>query len=154
MAVQVRFPEVEGSSLSGTLHHLPGSLAGDLNLLLIAFRQWQQTDVNTWVPVAEALGDEIPGFRAYELPVISRMYRPVSGFIDGGMRGGIPDPEVREATITLYIDRKQFLESLRIPSVAEIVPMLVTPTGEILWRNTGPRTAISEESLRGVLEER
>lgn len=151
--MKVRFPEVEGSSLSGTSHRLPGTLAGDLNLLLIAFRQWQQTDVDTWVPVAEALGDGVPGFRAYELPVISRIYRPVSGFIDGGMRGGIPDPEVREATITLYIDRKQFLEDLRIPSVAAIVPMLVTPTGEILWRTTGPRTAGNEGSLRGVLGE-
>lgn len=150
----VRFPDVEGSSLSGTAHRLPGTLAGDLNLLLIAFRQWQQTDVNTWVPVAEALGDEIPGFRAYELPVISRMYRPVSGFIDGGMRGGIPDQEVREATITLYIDRNRFLEDLRISSVAVIVPMLVTPTGEILWRTTGPRTVGSEESLRRVLDDR
>jgi hypothetical protein len=112
--VEVRFPEVEGSSLSGTSHRLPATLAGDLNLLLIVFRKWQQTDVNTWVPVAEALEAEIRGFRVYELPVISRMYRPVSGFIDGGMRGGIPDPEVRESTITMYIDRKQFLEDLRI----------------------------------------
>jgi hypothetical protein len=151
--VQVRFPEVEGSSLSGTPHRLPGTLAGDLNLLLIAFRQWQQTEVNTWVPVAEALEDEIPGFRAYELPVISRMYRPVAGFIDGGMRGGIPDPKVREGTITMYIDRRQFLEDLRIPSVGAIVPMLVTPTGEILWRTTGPRAAGTEASLRGVLAE-
>lgn len=148
----VRFPEVEGSSLSGTAHRLPGTLAGDLNLLLIAFRQWQQTEVDTWVPVADSLGDEIPGFRAYELPVIPRMYRPVSGFINGGMRGGIPDSEAREATITLYVDRKRFLKDLRISSVDEIVPMLVRPTGEILWRTTGPRTGDSEESLRGVLE--
>jgi hypothetical protein len=144
---------VEGSSLSGTPHRLPETLAGDLNLLLIAFRQWQQTDVNTWIPVAEALVDEIPGFRVYELPVISRMYRPVSGFIDGGMRGGIPDPKTRESTITMYIDRKQFLEDLRIPSVGTIVPMLVTPAGEILWRTTGPRTAGTEAALRGVLAE-
>jgi hypothetical protein len=151
--VQVRFPEVEGSSLSGTSHRLPETLAGDLNLLLIAFRQWQQTDVNTWISLAEELVNEISGFRSYELPVISRMYRPVSAFIDEGMRGGIPDPKVREATITLYIDRKQFLEDLRIPSVETVVPMLVTPTGEILWRATGPRTAATEESLRAVLAE-
>ncbi len=151
--MQVRFPEVEGSSLSGESHHLPTTLAGELNLLLIAFKQWQQADVNTWVRVAEALEDEIPGFRAYELPVLSRVYRPVAGFIDGGMRGGIPDQKVREATITFYIDRRQFLDDLRIPSADEIVPMLVTPTGEILWRTTGPRTAGKEASLRVVLAE-
>ena len=152
--MEIRFPQVDGSSLSGTSHRLPGTLAGDSNLLLIAFRQWQQADVDTWVPVAEALAEERPEFRAYELPVISQMYRPVSGFIDGGMRGGIPDPQVREATITMYINRKQFLEDLRIPSVSAIVPMLVTPTGEILWRTTGRRTADTEASLREVLAQR
>jgi len=149
--METRFPQVDGSSLSGTSHRLPGTLAGDRNLLLIAFRRWHQTDVDTWVPVAEALGAELPDFRAYELPVISQTYRPVSGFIDGGMRGGIPDPQVRETTITMYINRKQFLNDLQIPSVGAIVPMLVTPAGEILWRTTGPRTADAEASLREVL---
>jgi len=151
--MDVRFPQVEGSSLSGTPHRLPGSLAGDVNLLLIAFRQWQQSDVDTWVPVAARLAEEVPGFRAYELPVISQVYRPVSGFIDGGMRGGIPDPEVREATITLYLNRKQFLDDLQIPTVRAIVPMLVTPAGEILWRTTGRPTVHSEATLRHAVEQ-
>lgn len=154
MAMGVRFPQVEGSSLSGTPHHLPGTLAGDINLLLIAFRQWQQSDVTTWLPVADALSVELPGFRAYELPVISQVYGPVSGFIDGGMRGGIPDPEVREATITLYINRKRFLADLHIRSVDAIVPMLVTPSGEILWRTSGRRTDEKESTLREAIERR
>jgi hypothetical protein len=149
-----RFPQVEGSSLAGTPHRLPGTLAGDVNLLLIAFRQWQQADVDTWVPTAEMLAVEVAGFRAYELPVISQVYRPVSGFIDGGMRGGIPDPKVREATITLYVNRKQFLDDLLIPSVSAIVPMLVTPAGEILWRTTGRRSDESEATLREAIERR
>ena len=152
--MEIRFPQVDGLSLSGTSHRLPGTLAGDRNLLLIAFRRWQQTDVDTWVPVAEVLAGERPEFRAYELPVISQMYRPVSGLIDGGMRGGIPDPNVRDATITMYINRKQFLKELQIPTVSAIVPMLVTPTGEILWRTTGRRTADTEASLRQVLAKR
>ena len=110
--------------------------------------------MDTWVPVAEVLAGERPEFRAYELPVISQMYRPVSGLIDGGMRGGIPDPNVRDATITMYINRKQFLKELQIPTVSAIVPMLVTPTGEILWRTTGRRTADTEASLRQVLAKR
>ena len=149
--MEVRFPQVEGSSLCGTPHRLPGTLAGDVNLLLIAFRQWQQSDVDTWVPVAEELAEHTPGFRAYELPVISQVYRPVSGFIDGGMRGGIPDQDVREATITLYINRKQFLDDLEITAVNAIVPMLVTRDGEILWRTTGRRTDDDEARLRQVV---
>jgi hypothetical protein len=129
-------------------HRLPHTLAGDVNLLLIAFRQWQQKDVDTWVPTATDLTSSYPTLRSYELPVISRMYRPASGFIDGGMRSGIPDPTVRDATITLYLDRKQFRADLGIDSVAEIVPMLVTPDGRILWRTAGRCTDSGDQSLR------
>ena len=149
-----RFPEVVGSSLSGTAHRLPHTLGGERTLLLIAFKQRQQADVDTWVPVADALADEYHDFRAYELPVISQLYRPASEFIDGGMRGGIPDLDVREATITLYLNRKQFLSDLGIPSVHAIVPMLVTPGGTILWRATGPRTRDSESRLRDAMADR
>lgn len=149
-----RFPEIEGTSLSLVEHRIPGTLAGQVNLLLIAFRQWQQRDVDTWVPTAAALAEEYAGFRAYELPVISRAYRPVSGFIDGGMRSGIPDPGVRDSTITIYLDRKRFLRALDIDSVGEIVPMLVTPDGTILWRTRGRMTDDGDQGLRTAVEER
>lgn len=143
-----RFPEVEGTSLSMVKHRLPESLEGDLNLLLLAFRQWQQRDVDTWLSLASRLEAEFSGFRSYELPVISRVYRPMAGFIDGGMRAGIPDPAVRDSTITLYLDRGEFLAALGITSVRSIVPMLVTRAGDILWRTRGPLTPGTGKALR------
>ena len=148
-----RFPEIEGTSLSLVEHRIPGTLAGRVNLLLIAFRQWQQRDVDTWVPTAAALAEDYASFRAYELPVISKIYRPVSGFIDGGMRSGIPDSGVRDSTITIYLDRGRFLQALNINSVGEIVPMLVTPHGKILWRSTGRMTDDGDRELRTAVEE-
>lgn len=149
---RARFPEVEGTSLSMVQHRLPGTLAGDLNLLLLAFRQWQQRDVDSWLPLASELEAEVPGFRAYEIPVISRLYRPAAGFIDGGMRAAISDPDVRDATITLYLDREAFLDALDIRSVRAIVPMLVRRQGDILWRTQGSLTAEKASSLREALE--
>jgi hypothetical protein len=146
-----RFPNVRGSSLSRVEHRLPETLEYDPNLLLIAFKQHQQRDVDTWLPVAAQLREQFPRFGAYELPVISRAYRPVAGFIDGGMRAGIPDSAVRDATITLYIDRRSFCRVLGIDSLDEIVPMVVTAGGEILWRTTGPRTDDAVAGLRAVL---
>ena len=146
------FPTVEGSSLSKAKHRLPGTLEHDLNLLLIAFQQRQQGDVETWVPFAGDLAAEFEGFGAYELPVIPRRYRPVAGFIDGGMRAGIPDPDVRAATITLYIDRNAFMASLDIADTEGIVPMLVRPNGEILWRTTGRFSEPAGSILREAVE--
>jgi hypothetical protein len=148
---RIRFPTVEGSSLSGVRHRLPGSLAHDLNLLLVAFRQWQQKDVDTWAPVAAELASTVEGFGAYELPVISRAYKPFSGFIDGGMRSGIPDAGVRDATITLYIDRAPFMEALGIRRLDAIAPMLVTPDGAVLWQTRGPVSDDAVEELRAAV---
>ena len=151
---RIRFPTVEGSSLSGVRHRLPGSLAHDLNLLLVAFRQWQQKDVDTWVPVADELASTVEGFGAYEIPVISRAYKPFSGFIDGGMRSGIPDTGVRDATITLYIDRAPFMEALGIRRPDAIAPMLVTPGGAVLWQTRGPASGDAVEELRAAVDRR
>lgn len=145
------FPSVQGSSLSGTTHLLPDTLAGDVNLLLVAFRQWQQAAVDTWLEVAGGLKREYPQLHVYELPVISSWYRPVARYIDGGMRAGIADPQVRESTITLYINRADFLRDLNIQSVHTIVPMLVTPNGQVLWRATGARSEKAEAALRKTL---
>ncbi|MDJ0792432.1 MAG: hypothetical protein QNJ71_11090 [Acidimicrobiia bacterium] len=146
------FPTVEGSSLSKTRHRLPETLEHEVNLLMIAFQQRQQGDVESWVPLAGDLAAEFDGFGAYELPVIPRGYRPFAGFIDGGMRAGIPDPAVRAATITLYIDRNTFMQSLEIPDTESIVPMLVRPSGEILWRTTGRFRQDAGDELRAAVE--
>lgn len=144
---------MEGSSLSGTRHRLPGTLAGEVNLLLVAFQQRQQGDVDTWLPLARELGASHPGLRTYELPVISRGYRLVSGMIDGGMRAGIPDPEVREATITLYIDKGRFRRALAIDTEEEISVLLVDRSGRVLWRAGGPLQETSAAGLRAAIEE-
>lgn len=148
-----RFPEIEGSSLSGTHHRLPGTLAGELNLLLIAFQQRQQADVDTWLPFARELEAAHPGLRAYELPVISRGYRLVSGMIDGGMRTGIPDPAVREATITLYIDKGRFRRALAIETEDEIAVLLIDRSGTVLWQTLGRFDETRVPGLRAAVED-
>ena len=148
-----RFPPVEGSSLAGTRHRLPGTLAGEVNLLLVAFQQRQQADVDTWLPLARELGAAHPGLRTYELPVISRGYRLVSGMIDGGMRAGIPDPAVREATITLYIDKSPFRRALAIATEDDIAVLLVDRSGTVLWRAVGPLQETRSAGLRAAVEE-
>ena len=58
-------------------------------------------------------------------------------FIDGGMRRGIPDAAVRAATITLYIDKAPFRESLRLPDEDRIYAVLVDQQGRVFWRGEG-----------------
>lgn len=146
------FPRVEGSSLARTHHRLPGSLQGELNLLLIAFHQRHQRDVDSWLPPATELQRRYPDLRTYEIPVIGRGYRWMAGFIDGGMRAAISDHGVREATITLYVDKDRFRRSLDIAGERDIVPMLVDGDGRILWRTTGRFRASVGEQLAEIVE--
>ena len=73
--------------------------------------------------------------------------------IDLGMKMGIPDRAVREATITLYLDKDAYRRALEITSEETIYLMLVTRAGDILWRAEGPYAPATAEALVQALAE-
>lgn len=148
-----RFPTVVGANLEGSTVRLPDQLGGRLNLLLIAFRQAQQADVDSWMPYAEALEARRPDVRTYELPVLSTAYRLARPFIDGGMRAAIPDPAVRQRTITLYLDKAAFRAALGVAGEDRIHVRLVDRSGTTHWRTDGAWDAASAAALDAVLAE-
>ena len=145
------FPPVSGKNLDGKLFNLPGDFAGRVNLVFVAFAREQQSDVESWKPFIDDVGQRFPDVKVYEVPVISRSYSLFRGFIDGGMRRGISDPAVRAATITLYIDKNPFDAALGAGSEQSIVVLLVRPSGEILWRATGRYDAANKPNLDSLL---
>jgi len=86
--------------------------------------------------------------------VIQTRSRLARWFIDSGMRAGIPDPRVRERTITLYLDKPPFLEALDIADDGTIHSMVVERTGHILWRASGALVEATEADLVEFLEDR
>ena len=148
----LRFPVVQGRSLTGRHVTLPFDFAGDLNVVLVAFKRGQQDDVDTWTPRLRELAADRPELRVYELPTLASSCRIMRSFIDGGMRGGIPDSAVRAATITLYIDKRPYKAALRIPNEDEIHVFLVERGGRIRWRAVGPFTAEAAAELEAALQ--
>lgn len=132
-----RFPSVEGSNLEGERFTLPSDFKGELNVVLVAFKREQQIDVDSWMPFLKSVGERRRDLRIYELPTLGRRYRLMRPFIDGGMRRGIPDAAVRAATITLYIDKAPFRESLRLRDEEHISVLLVDRKGRVFWRAEG-----------------
>jgi hypothetical protein len=151
--VAVRFPRVSGSNLNRKRLNLPQDLEGRLNVVLVAFQQWQQGEVNTWVPAAQQLEAAHPGVRYYELPTIRRLNRLARAFIDGGMRGGIPDRLARERTITLYLDKESFRQALDMPDEEHIYVLLVDAQGQVLWRERGVFTPDKQAALESRVQE-
>lgn len=144
-----RFPVLTARNLNGRSLTLPRDFAGRENLVFVAFERKQQAEVDSWSAAVAALRARRPELGAYELPTLSRGLSLMRGFIDGGMRRGIPDEDVRATTITLYIDKGSFKAALGITTESEITVLLVRSDGTILWRASGP---YRDGALSGVDE--
>jgi hypothetical protein len=64
------------------------------------------------------------------------------------MRAGIPNPKTRERTITLYLDKKEFRNSLGLTDEDHIYILVVDRKGSVLFRARGPYSRETETSLR------
>jgi len=121
------FPTLEATSLSGRRRRLPDDLT-EPTVVILAFQRWQQAEVDTWIEELRGAGCPYP---ILEVPTIGSRYRLARSFIDGGMRAGIPDVEVRERTLTAYTDVGRVLKSLGFPSTDHVVVTLVDPPGSV-----------------------
>ena len=147
----MQFPIVSGQDLLRRKVTLPSGLEGQLNLVLVAFQRWHQALIDSWLPTVSELEDHYPGLRHYELPVLARRDLLARTLINEGMRAGIPDPATRAGTITLYLDKAAFLQSLDLPGDDNIYVLLVDRKGTVLWRASGAFTSASAHSLAETL---
>jgi hypothetical protein len=147
------FPSLSAHNLEGRLFNLPENFESEWNLLFVPFLRWQQMMVDSWTPFAKELEQKIPGLVFYELPVLDRLYSAAAGFIDGGMRGGIPDRRTREKTITLYIHKRPFFKALGIESEKEIHVLLVDRQGSVFWHNQGAYSSDKAADLLRTLDD-
>lgn len=151
---EMHFPLVSGYNLNRQELEFPRDFLGEVNLVIVPFKQQQQAVVNTWIPFAQEVEAKDPGFIYYELPTIYAMPAVSRTFINEGMRAGIPDPKARERTVTLYLDKETFKSALDIRSEDEIYLFLVDQQGQVLWRSSGEYTAEKAGQLTSVLEGR
>ena len=94
-----RFPSVAGVALSGARVRFPEDTLGAPALLLCAYRRGAQNDVDRWAAFA---GRDLPHLTVFELAIIpALLWRPLQGWIDGGMRGGVPRSQWAHV-VTLY----------------------------------------------------
>ena len=148
----MQFPTVTARNLMRRQVTLPDDLEGELNILLIAFQQWQQSLVDTWLPFAKQIEERQNRVRYYELPVIRRMNPVERMFINEGMRAGIPDQVARERTVTLYLDKIPFREELGLSNEEEIYVLLVDRQGQVFWQTSGAFMPEKGQSLTAAIQ--
>ncbi|MFW9950385.1 MAG: hypothetical protein ACFFKA_09725, partial [Candidatus Thorarchaeota archaeon] len=113
--------------------------------------QGQQNLVDQWSFFLNTLESQNPTFRYYEVPTLSYGYKFMRFMIDGGMRAGIPDRNIRARTITVYLNKNEFKKALNIKSEDTIHLFLINKQGDILWRSEGNFDQNKIEGLKEIL---
>lgn len=159
-ADRLRLATVSGRALDGTARELPAELPAILTLVIVAFRQRQQRDVDRWIDLAvdlgmagTPLGAREPLEQAViEVPVLGRRYLGARRLIDGGMATSIADPAVLARTITVYTDPGRFRRRCGISTAEEVTALLTARDGTVRWSATGPPGPDARGSLAAALE--
>ncbi len=155
----LRLAPVSGRALDGTERELPAELPAIITLVVVAFRQRQQRDVDAWIDLAVELGmtgtplgaREPLDHAVIEVPVLGRRYLGARRLIDGGMATSIADPAVLARTITVYTDPGRFRRRSGITTADEVTAMLTARDGTVRWSATGPPGPKSRASLATAL---
>jgi hypothetical protein len=146
-AQQATFPPITSWSLDKEKITLPGEFQGQIDLLLLSFREEQQNDINSWMSTAQALQHLNFQFRYYQLPVAEKENFIFRWWETSSMRSDQTDPEALHWIVPLWVDRKKFFQSLDIPNDKQVVVLLVDRQGKVLWRATGPMTPDNRTAL-------
>lgn len=125
------FPSVQGSSLEGEEVSLPESLAGRPAVLLVGYLQEAQFDCDRWL--MGLLQAEVDA-AILEVPTIpSLVPSMISGWIDDGMRSGIPE-EDWGTVVTLYGGAAEPVAELTgTESGRNARVMLLDAEGRVVW---------------------
>jgi hypothetical protein len=133
-----QLPAVTAQDLNKKKISWPRDFTGDRTVLIIAFGRNQQVFIDGWVA---GLQLKKPGAAPwYEVPLINNPGSFVRSFIDSGMRRGIPSVEDRAHVVTLYVKKKQFMQTLGLPD-ENVHVLVVDKTGKVLSRVTGTYSA-------------
>jgi hypothetical protein len=144
-----RMPTLSAENLNEKPVTLPAQLPAERSLVLMAFEREQQSLLNTWV---DGLGLKDGKLAWIETPVIAKGYGLFSGFIGSGMRRGIPDPAMRERTITLYTDPAALRRDMGLSGDGnEVWVLVVGRGGQVLARAPGAYTADKAKPLLEAL---
>jgi hypothetical protein len=124
------FPSVVGTSLKGEAINIPESYAGKTALLLIGYVQKAQFDIDRWI--LGALQADVKA-EIVEVPTIAGMVpQMVQGFIDGGMRSGIPQSDWG-SVVTVYKDANKIIHALGNERPQSAYAVLLDKQGRIVW---------------------
>jgi hypothetical protein len=124
------FPSVQGTALDDTTVQLPEDLGDRYTVLLVGYVMEAQFDCDRWI--LGLMQDETPA-DLYEVPTIKGMLPGMfSGFIDDGMRKGIPQ-EDWGSVVTVYDDADAIVRLTGNDGSRNARVLLLDEEGRVVW---------------------
>ncbi|MGI9117427.1 MAG: hypothetical protein ACR2JV_07310, partial [Gaiellales bacterium] len=150
----------DGTALDGTRLQLPAELPARRTLVLLAFRQRQQAQVDRWTARAVAelgipattlgLAADAPT-AVIEVPCLGRRWRPARRVIDGGMASSIADPAILARTVTVYADVGAILRALGATGPALVQARVVERSGAVCAAGSGEPEGAGWQAIADAL---
>jgi hypothetical protein len=142
-------PPVVARDLNKKQVNWPKDFTAEKTILIIAFTRNQQPKIDEWVSALQLKTPGAPPW--FEVPLIKNPGGLVRGFIDNGMRRGIPSAEARSHVVTVYTDKKKFMATAGLPD-EDIHVVVVARDGKILGRSTGAHTVEKANVIEAALK--
>jgi len=118
------FPTIIGRNLHKKTTIIPDDFSTKNIIIIVAFQKWHQENVNKCIRSLENAGLNTT-HDILEVPVIRSSSWLKQMRLDGLMRAAFRDPNIRQRTVTVYIDKQHFRNSLNIPDEESIHWFLV-----------------------------
>ena len=135
------FPTINGRNLNKKRTVIPDDFSDKNIIAIIAFQRWHQDLVDESIERLEKLNMN-ETHHVIEVPVLQQFSKLRQMRLDGVMRAAIVDYRIRQRTITAYLDKQVFRNSLNIPSEDTTYWFLIDHvTKNILLRGTGVITS-------------
>ena len=143
------FPQVKGESLTKKSVTLPDDYRGKNTLILIGYQQKTQFDIDRWILGALQADVKV---EIVEVPTIAGMMpQMVQGFINNGMRSGIPQNDWG-AVVTVYEDAPKIIAALGNERPQSAYAVLLNREGRIVWSSNQGYSAAQILELKKIVE--
>ncbi len=145
------FLELKAETLSKKEITFPTDVSGKSTVLIIAFKGEAQKLVDTWtIPILKKYTNQEINF--YEIPMISGGYKIAKGFINKGMRSGVPKKNHGNVA-TYYGKLKDYKTNLMMNNNKSIYLYLLDKTGKIKYISDAEATETKLTELFKTIED-
>jgi hypothetical protein len=118
------FPSIFGKNLNKEGMTIPDDFSDKNLFVIVAFQKWHQPLVDEMIEILEECNVQ-NSYHILEVPVIQKLSWFRQMRLDTLMRVAIKDSNIRQRTITVYLDKKEFRDKLDIPHEDTIYWFLV-----------------------------